>query len=76
MKPLLAPLTLSLICLTACATDRSSLDAVRSLCPAIIDYGVEFRGQLAAELESLPDHPSLWRAMLDYGQLRAALRAC
>ena len=76
MKPRLALLTLSLICLTACAPGRFRPEAVLSLCPMPIDYGIEFQTQLAAEPEALPDHPALWRAMLDYEQLRAALRAC
>ena len=76
MKPRLALLTLSLICLTACAPDRFRPEAVLSLCPTPVAYSTEFQTQLAAELEALPDHPALWRAMLDYGQLRAALRAC
>jgi len=76
MKPLPTLLTLSLICLTACAQGRSEPEAVVSLCPAPINYGAPFQAQLADELASLPDHPALWRAMLDYGQLRAALREC
>ena len=47
-----------------------------SLCPVPIAYGTAFQAQLADELTSLPEHPALWRAMLDYGQLRAALREC
>lgn len=76
MKPLPTLLTLSLICLTACARGRSEPEAVVSLCPAPINYGAPFQAQLADELASLPDHPALWQAMLDYGQLRAALREC
>ena len=76
MKPLPTLLTLSLIRLTACAPGRFEAVPVVSLCPAPIDYGASFQAQLADELASLPDHPALWRAMLDYGQLRAALREC
>ena len=69
-------LTLSLICLTACAPDRSEPTAAMPLCPAVVDYGTEFQRGLADELETLPAHSAVWRIMLDYGQLRAALRAC
>ncbi|MDB2403397.1 hypothetical protein N9W16_00275 [bacterium] len=47
-----------------------------SLCPAAVDYGTEFQRELADELETLPAHSTVWRIMLDYGQLRAALREC
>lgn len=76
MKPLPTLLILSLICLTACAQVRSEPPDIMSLCPVPIAYGTAFQAQLADELTSLPDHPALWRAMLDYGQLRAALREC
>ena len=76
MTPLHRLLIPGLICLTACAPDHSEPTAAMSLCPAAVDYGTEFQRELADELETLPAHSTVWRIMLDYGQLRAALREC
>lgn len=65
-----------LTCLTACGQDRFRPPVMAPLCPAPIEYGADFQRQLAGELEALPDQAALWQAMLDYGQLRAALRVC
>ena len=83
MKPARLLLVVSLICLNACATARfdGSLSALEagslSACPAVAEYSSRFQGELAAELEAMATgKPAIWRALLDYGELRAAVRAC
>lgn len=76
MKRALVLLTLSLTCLTACAAGPSSRPDLVSLCPEPVAYGRGFQMQLADELERIPNSTAIWRAMLDYGQLRDVLRAC
>ena len=76
MKPVRALLILSLTWLTACAPARSELALLSHVCPTPIAYDKAFQYQLAEEFEGMGEAEAIWRAMLDYGQLRAALRAC
>ena len=47
-----------------------------SACPAPVEYSAAFQRQLADEVERLPRDAALVRAMADYGEVRARLRAC
>ncbi len=47
-----------------------------SVGPSVADYSPGFQAQLAEELEAMAGrNPAVWRALLDYGELRAALSA-
>lgn len=72
MKRHLLPLVIVLAWSTGCAGAASNPSA----CPRPVEYSPEFQAQLAAELEALPPGVALERAMLDYGEVRARLRAC
>jgi hypothetical protein len=41
-----------------------------------VHYGLAFQQQLADELDALSDQGAVVQAIMDYGQLRAVLRAC
>lgn len=45
-------------------------------CPSLVDYSAQFQRQLAEEVRQLNRDSALLRAMLDYGALRAQVRAC
>lgn len=45
-------------------------------CPTLARYDSEFQERLAKEVATLPPGAALDRAMVDYGALRAAVRAC
>lgn len=72
-KPLLALLPIALLSLTGCGT--ASSDAAQ-ICPVPVEYSREFQSALAEEIASLPMGSSIERAIIDYGRLRAELRAC
>lgn len=77
MKPLPLLLIPALICLNACAQGPSEPRAtLRTLCPQPVHYGLAFQQQLADELDALSDQGAVVQAIMDYGQLRAVLRAC
>tara|TARA_A100001391_G_scaffold169112_1_gene129855 strand:+ start:380 stop:517 length:138 start_codon:yes stop_codon:yes gene_type:complete len=42
----------------------------------IVEYSPDFQARLADELAALPDNAALGQAMIDYGRVRAELRAC
>lgn len=67
-----ALLLIAMLSLAACATGASDPHAVL---PVPVEYSRAFQAQLADELESLPPGSALERAMIDYGRLRAELRA-
>ena len=47
-----------------------------SACPSVPVYSPGFQAQLAEELEAMAGrNPAVWRALLDYGELRAVLSA-
>lgn len=58
--------------LSACVTAPSE----PSVCPHPVEYSPEFQARLADELMALPNNSAMVRAMIDYGRLRAELRAC
>lgn len=68
----LALLLTGLLSLTGCATGSSETAVVL---PVPVEYSPAFQAQLADEVEALPPGSALERAMLDYGRLRAELRA-
>ncbi len=68
----LLPLLIVPVLLTGCAT--ASSDGV--VCPVIVEYSPDFQARLADELAALPDNAALGQAMIDYGRVRAELRAC
>lgn len=72
MKQQLLPLAIVLAWSTGCA----GVDSSPSTCPRPVEYSREFQARLAAEVEALPQGAALERAMLDYGEVRARLRAC
>lgn len=47
-----------------------------SICPPVITYDRPFQARLADENDKLPDGSALRQALIDYGKLRSALRAC
>ncbi len=59
--------------LSACVTEPSDPGSV---CPVPVEYSREFQDRMANELDALPDGAALTTAMVDYGRLRAELRAC
>lgn len=68
----LALLLIAMLWLSACATASSDPEVVL---PVPVEYSPAFQAQLADEVEALPRDAALLRAMLDYGRLRAELRA-
>jgi len=50
--------------------------AVTSLCIPMKDYSPQEQQKLADAVEALPASSPLVQAMADYGQMRAANRAC
>lgn len=61
--------------LTACATVSSSQPP--SACPEVIDYSTAWQSGLADELARLPaDYTYIPQLVVDYGRLRAEIRAC
>lgn len=59
--------------LQACA---ASPVQISTQCPPLATYTPAQQQALAAAVQALPDGSPLVSAMLDYGQLRAADRAC
>jgi hypothetical protein len=57
--------------LAGCVTDRAL-----NTCPAPLEYSPEFQNQAADELDQLPPGSAIGQMIVDYGQERAALRAC
>lgn len=49
---------------------------VVTACPPVPDYDRAFQARLAEEVHALPPDSALGRALVDYGRLRAELRAC
>ena len=48
-------------------------------CPPLVSYDPERQEMLASELTALADrggYPAIERALVEYGQLRAMVRAC
>ncbi|HBN92231.1 MAG TPA: hypothetical protein DD397_06680 [Hyphomonas sp.] len=72
VKRLLLPHLIAAGLLSGCATASSD----QSVCPIPPEYSQEFQNQLAGELEALPAGAALERAIIDYGRVRAELRAC
>ncbi|MDG4721576.1 hypothetical protein [Thalassospira aquimaris] len=72
VKRRLAPLLIAAGLLTGCATASSD----QSVCPVPVEYSAEFQNRLADELEALPAGSALEQAIIDYGRVRAELRAC
>lgn len=58
--------------LSACAHDV----ALQSVCPPVKTYTPAEQKALAAELAALPPGSALGSAIVDYGRLRDASRAC
>jgi hypothetical protein len=56
--------------LTACA------HPIVTACPPVPAYSDAFQARLAEEVHALPPDSALGRAIVDYGRLRAQLRAC
>lgn len=67
-------LVIAMSLLTSCAGPGFS--DPKTVCPRIVTYGPTFQNRLANEIESLPAGTAIEAAMLDYGRLRAELRAC
>ena len=63
----------SALLLIGCATPAA---APTSVCPPVKVYSRSQQDALAAAVASLPPDSPLIAAMLDYGRLRAAARAC
>lgn len=49
---------------------------VKVECPSIRAYSAEFQGQAADQLEGIPEGSPIDVMIRDYGELRAASRAC
>lgn len=80
MRGLLACLLLA-GCATAPQTATISAEPVtqtvaKTICPPIISYTQVQESALAAAIKMLPADSPLVGAMVDYGQLRATIRAC
>lgn len=61
----------------ACALAAcGSVPAAVTACPPVKPYSKQFQRQLAAELKAIADGSAVSQAIVDYGQLRAAARAC
>lgn len=67
-------LAVSALLLAGCATTPSATPA--SVCPPVKTYTQTEQDALAAAVAALPAGNPLTGAMLDYGRLRAAARAC
>ena len=65
----LAPLPIVILLLSGCATANFE-------CPIPKEYSAEVQGQVADELEALPDGSLVAELVADYGVLRAQSRAC
>jgi hypothetical protein len=71
----LLPLAILPVLLSACETASSS--APHTACPEAVQYSAEWQAGLADELERLPDdYRRIPEAIVDYGRLRAEIRAC
>ena len=49
---------------------------VKTVCPPLVQYDAAYQSRLADEVEAMPAGSAAARAITDYGQLRAVLRAC
>ena len=67
-------LVISMISLSACATDGS--DPGGAVCPPVVAYGQAVQDRVAAELEALPEGAALVGMMADYAVIRAQARTC
>ena len=78
---MLAPTCLiALLLLTGCATGNSepvtrTVVTRRPVCPRLVDYTAEMQRRAADELEYMPRDDPVGSMIVDYGRLRAALRA-
>lgn len=64
---------LALIVLYGCATPAP---AIKVVCVPVAPYTAAEQQRLASEIGALPHDAMLVRAMVDYGRMRAAARAC
>lgn len=69
--------------LAACASTPATISAkpepvtiVKTVCPPIRTYTADEQKALASAIGTLPDGSPLVGAMLDYGALRKAIKAC
>lgn len=70
----LAALVIAILSLTSCAQGVSSPPL--SVCPAVVEYPLEFQRRLADEIMALPADSAIVTAMVDYSRTRKELRAC
>jgi hypothetical protein len=68
--------TCAFLALVALAAGGCEITRAINTCPAPLEYSPEFQAKAADELDQLPPGSAIGQMIVDYGQERAALRAC